>query len=53
MLTAEAIEAPTVGAGCTITGGVWHSYYDDVLVRGPAGLDIHHMVPVAEVHDSK
>ncbi|MFI1648522.1 hypothetical protein ACH4XT_16505 [Streptomyces avidinii] len=53
MLIPEAIEAPTGGAGRTITGGVWRSYYDDVLVQGPAGLDIHHMVPVAEVHDSK
>ncbi|MFD5143091.1 hypothetical protein [Streptomyces sp. NPDC058401] len=44
VLIAEAIEAPTVGAGCTITGGVWHSYYDDVLVSGPAGIDIDHMV---------
>ncbi|MGW5852725.1 HNH endonuclease family protein [Streptomyces sp. NPDC055254] len=52
VLIAEAIEAPTVGAGCTITGGVWHSYYDDVLVQGPAGVDIDHMVPLAEVHDS-
>nr|WSX54199.1 hypothetical protein OG409_38000 [Streptomyces sp. NBC_00974] len=34
VLIAEAIEAPTVGAGCTLTGGVWHSYYDDVFVQG-------------------
>ncbi|MFJ7272827.1 HNH endonuclease family protein [Streptomyces sp. NPDC099050] len=52
MLIAEAIEAPTVGAGCTITGGVWHSYYDDVLVSGPAGIDIDHLIPLAELHDS-
>ncbi|MET8298975.1 HNH endonuclease family protein [Streptomyces sp. NPDC005180] len=52
VLIAEAIEAPTVGVGCTITGGVWHSYYDDVLVQGPSGVDIDHMVPLAEVHDS-
>ncbi|MFB7260675.1 HNH endonuclease family protein [Streptomyces nojiriensis] len=52
VLIAEAIEAPTIGAGCTITGGVWHSYYDDVLVQGPSGVDIDHMVPLAEVHDS-
>ncbi|WP_327388987.1 MULTISPECIES: HNH endonuclease family protein [unclassified Streptomyces] len=52
VLIAEAIEAPTVGAGCSLTGGVWHSYYDDVLVQGPSGIDIDHMVPLAEVHDS-
>ncbi|WP_322872064.1 hypothetical protein [Streptomyces goshikiensis] len=53
VLIAEAIEAPTVGAGCSLTGGVWHSYYDDVLVQGPTGVDIDHMVPLAEVHDSE
>ncbi|MFH8577098.1 HNH endonuclease family protein [Streptomyces zaomyceticus] len=52
VLIAEAIEVATVGAGCTLTGGVWHSYYDDVLVYGPSGVDIDHMVPLAEVHDS-
>ncbi|WP_350325385.1 HNH endonuclease family protein [Streptomyces katrae] len=52
VLIAEAIEAPTVGAGCTLTGGVWHSYYDDVMVSGPSGVDVDHMVPLAEVHDS-
>ncbi|QTI42329.1 hypothetical protein JYK04_00086 [Streptomyces nojiriensis] len=25
VLIAEAIEAPTIGAGCSLTGGVWHS----------------------------
>ncbi|MFD9078181.1 HNH endonuclease family protein [Streptomyces erythrochromogenes] len=52
VLIAEAIEAPTVGAGCSLTGGVWHSYYDDVLVQGPSGIDIDHLIPLAEVHDS-
>ncbi|MER5570355.1 HNH endonuclease [Streptomyces goshikiensis] len=52
VLIAEAIEAPTVGADCALTGGVWHSYYDDVLVQGPSGVDIDHLIPLAEVHDS-
>ncbi|MFF1651461.1 hypothetical protein [Streptomyces sp. NPDC058240] len=52
MLIAEAIEAPTAGAGCTLTGGAWHSYSDGVIVHGAAGVDIDHMVPLAEVHDS-
>ncbi|MFB7810878.1 HNH endonuclease family protein [Streptomyces virginiae] len=52
VLIAEAIEAPAVGANCALTGGVWHSYYDDVLVQGASGVDIDHMVPLAEVHDS-
>ncbi|WP_343245504.1 HNH endonuclease family protein [Streptomyces sp. VNUA24] len=54
VLIAEAIEAPTVGASCTLTGGVWHSYYDDTLIEGsgPGRIDIDHLVPLAEAHDS-
>ncbi|MEU3315713.1 HNH endonuclease [Streptomyces sp. NPDC006662] len=34
VLIAEAIEGPTIGFGCTITGGVWHSYYGWTTERG-------------------
>ncbi len=30
----------------------WLSYYDDTVVEGPSGLDIDHMVPLAEAWDS-
>lgn len=43
---------PTVGPGCKLNGGTWLSYYDDKVVDGPAGLDIDHMVPLAEAWDS-
>ncbi|MER5485936.1 HNH endonuclease [Streptomyces sp. NPDC002812] len=52
VLIEEAIEAPTVGAGCTITGGAWHSYYDDVVIYVPAGIDIDRPIPFAELHYS-
>ncbi|MEV5480000.1 MULTISPECIES: HNH endonuclease family protein [Streptomyces] len=52
VLLAEAVIEPTVGAGCKITGGVWRSYYDEATVNGPSGLDIDHMVPLAEAWDS-
>ncbi|MFG3499291.1 HNH endonuclease family protein [Streptomyces sp. NPDC047928] len=52
VLLAEAIQPPTVGAGCKLTGGTWLSYYDAKEVSGPAGLDIDHMVPLAEAWDS-
>ncbi|WP_329182279.1 HNH endonuclease family protein (plasmid) [Streptomyces decoyicus] len=52
VLLAEAVTQPTVGAGCKITGGTWRSYYDDTTVQGPSGLDIDHMVPLAEAWDS-
>ncbi|XIE81621.1 hypothetical protein AB6O49_34625 [Streptomyces sp. SBR177] len=53
VLLAEALEAPMVGAGCKLSGGLWRSYYDDQLVDDPAKLDIDHMVPLAEAWDSK
>ncbi|MFE1383484.1 HNH endonuclease family protein [Streptomyces sp. NPDC058740] len=52
VLLAEAIEPPTVGAGCKLTGGRWISYYDGQEVTDPAKLDIDHMVPLAEAWDS-
>ncbi|MFI5753063.1 HNH endonuclease family protein [Streptomyces sp. NPDC051644] len=52
VLIAEAVVAPAVGAGCKLTGGTWFSYYDGQEVAGAAGLDIDHMVPLAEAWDS-
>lgn len=52
VLIAEAVVAPTVGPGCRLTGGVWHSYYDGQEISDPGALDIDHMVPLAEAWDS-
>jgi hypothetical protein len=52
VLIAEATTAPTVGSGCSLTGGVWYSYYDGATWTAPADLDIDHMVPLAEAWDS-
>ncbi|MFE7246040.1 HNH endonuclease family protein [Streptomyces sp. NPDC057580] len=52
VLIAEAIKAPEQGARCTLTGGEWLSYYDDVTVTDAKRLDIDHMVPLAEAFDS-
>lgn len=52
VLIAEAVEPSTVGAGCTITGGAWTSYYDSLRVTDASTLDIDHMVPLAEAWDS-
>ncbi|WP_327364309.1 hypothetical protein [Streptomyces sp. NBC_01296] len=49
----EALEAPVVAAGCKLTGGVWRSAYDDVVVTDAARLDVDHFVPLAEVFDSE
>ncbi|MFI8769397.1 HNH endonuclease family protein [Streptomyces sp. NPDC053792] len=52
VLISEAVEAPTVGANCSLTGGVWWSYYDETEVRSASGLDIDHMVPLKEAWGS-
>ncbi|MFI6849525.1 hypothetical protein ACIBJD_33770 [Kitasatospora sp. NPDC050467] len=48
VIISEAIDAPAVGPGCTLTGGVWFSPYDDVTVTDASGLDVDHLVPLAE-----
>ncbi|WP_371099947.1 HNH endonuclease family protein [Streptomyces sp. PU_AKi4] len=52
VLLAEAVEPPVVGPGCRLSGGRWWSYYDQVWVTLASGLDIDHMVPLAESWDS-
>ncbi|MEU7736481.1 HNH endonuclease family protein [Streptomyces griseus] len=52
VLLAEAVVAPTVGAGCKLTGGTWVSYYDGQEVTNAGSLDIDHMVPLAEAWNS-
>ncbi|MEV6758243.1 HNH endonuclease family protein [Streptomyces sp. NPDC051214] len=52
VLIAEASEAPSVGAGCKISGGEWLSYYDAQEVDDAGTIDIDHMVPLAEAWDS-
>ncbi|MFJ9420661.1 HNH endonuclease family protein [Streptomyces sp. NPDC101249] len=52
VLISESRIKPTIGAGCKVTAGEWYSYYDGVTVTAPGGLDIDHMVPLAEAWDS-
>ncbi|MFE7044239.1 HNH endonuclease family protein [Streptomyces atratus] len=52
VLISEAVTAPTIGPRCTLTGGSWSSYYDEQMVTSASGLDIDHMVPLAEAWDS-
>ncbi|MGV9892091.1 HNH endonuclease family protein [Streptomyces sp. NPDC003395] len=52
VLKAEAVIAPEQGPRCTLTGGQWYSPYDDRYIDGPRGLDIDHLVPLAEAWDS-
>ncbi|MFK0172614.1 HNH endonuclease family protein [Streptomyces sp. NPDC090306] len=52
VLLAEAAMAPERSGRCTLTGGTWYSPYDSRRIDGPSGLDIDHMVPLAEAWDS-
>lgn len=52
VLIAEAVTAPTVGSGCSLTGGRWYSYYDGAYWTATSDVDIDHMVPLAEAWDS-
>ncbi|UFR07149.1 HNH endonuclease family protein [Streptomyces sp. Go40/10] len=52
VLKSEAVIAPVQGPRCSLSGGLWFSPYDDRSIEGPGGLDIDHLVPLAEAWDS-
>lgn len=48
VLISEALAKPRVGARCMLSGGVWISQYDGKSYLSDSGLDIDHVVPLAE-----
>ena len=52
VLLAEARSISEVNQHCRPLDGVWHSWYDGAEFDDPSALDIDHMVPLAEAHDS-
>lgn len=52
VLKRDATTAPQQAARCALSGGSWHSWYDETTIDGPRGIDIDHMVPLAEAWDS-
>ncbi|MBF8289487.1 MAG: hypothetical protein HW391_455 [Chloroflexi bacterium] len=52
VLIEEAVVAPIVGNDCRLSGGRWHSLYDDIETTTPGDFDIDHLVPLAEAWDS-
>jgi|SRR5829696_3532680 len=40
VLISEAVTKPGVGAGCSLTGGVWRSKYDGATTRDSSTFDI-------------
>ncbi|QNP61817.1 HNH endonuclease [Streptomyces genisteinicus] len=52
VLLAEAVEAPSVGADCRLTGGTWAPYTERATVAGAGALVVAHTVPLAEAWES-
>ncbi|MFD5036121.1 hypothetical protein ACFWMX_31380 [Streptomyces sp. NPDC058378] len=52
VLIAESRIAPTVEAVCKVTAGERYSYDDGLTLTAPGGLDIGHVVPLAEAWGS-
>ena len=48
VLIAEAIVKPKKGPKCVLTGGKWISPYDGKSFTKDSGLDVDHVVPLAE-----
>ncbi|MDR7189834.1 hypothetical protein J2Y46_002660 [Microbacterium sp. BE35] len=48
VLIDESTTPVTVGSGCSLTGGTWVSPYDGVTATTPAGIEIDHVVALAE-----
>jgi hypothetical protein len=48
VLIQEALVAPKKGKKCALTGGKWMSAYDGKITTSASGLDIDHLVPLAE-----
>ena len=40
--------APVGGRACVVAAGLWYSHYDGVWLTSPSGIDIDHLVPLAE-----
>ena len=52
VLIIEAVVAPTVGDGCSLSGGSWYSAFDGATTENPSEFDIDHLVPLKEAWDS-
>ncbi len=52
VLIAEAISISQIDRRCRPVDGVWHSWFDGRRLTNPSDLDIDHLVPLAEAHDS-
>ena len=52
VLMATSLVPATTGAGCTVTGGQWYSWYDGATWTDPSSIDIDHLIPLEEAWKS-
>jgi uncharacterized protein DUF1524 len=52
VLMATSLVPATTGAGCTVTGGQWYSWYDGATRTHPSSIDIDHLIPLEEAWKS-
>lgn len=53
VLLATSLVTPAMaGSGCWVVSGRWRDPYTGVVVIDPRALDIDHLVPLQEAHDS-
>lgn len=48
VLIYQSLVEPDVSGDCNVTRGEWDSWFDGVTLTDPAGIDIDHVVPLAE-----
>ena len=48
VLIAQAVTPPTVSGSCHLTGGSWRSPYDGLVIHRADGVQIDHLVALAE-----
>jgi hypothetical protein len=48
VLISESLTEVSLGDGCRVTDGRWHSAFDDMQSSDASDLDIDHVVPLAE-----
>jgi hypothetical protein len=52
VLLRDAVVVPSIGPDCRFAAGRWYSLYDGLTFTDASGLDIDHVVPLAEAWDS-
>lgn len=53
ILKSKSLEPPVLSSnGCTVLMGLWHDPYTNRMIENPKEVDIDHIVPLKEAHQS-